>query len=87
MEMSDVVLIKPHGGKLVNRVLGGEARQTALEKSKNLKALKLSPTAISDLELIAVGALSPLTGFMKKADYESVVELLHPASRSQTLRF
>lgn len=69
-----MALIKPHGGKLVNRVLRGEAREMALEKSKHLKALKLSPTPISDLELIAVGALSPLTGFMKKADYESVVE-------------
>jgi sulfate adenylyltransferase len=34
---------------------------------------------LSDLEMIAVGAFSPLTGFMTSADYISVVEYMHLA--------
>ncbi len=66
--------ITPHGGALVDRVLRGVVREAALEKATSLKKIPLGPTAISDLELIAVGAFSPLTGFMTQADYRSVVE-------------
>lgn len=65
--------IEPHGGKLIDRVQRGEAREESLEKAEHLKRLAIDDKAISDLELIAVGALSPLTGFMRKADYEAVV--------------
>lgn len=67
-------LIAPHDGKLVSRVLNGKAREAAFEKIKELKRIRLSSTSVSDLELIAVGAFSPLTGFMSRVDYESVVE-------------
>ncbi len=66
-------LIAPHGGKLVDQVLRGEEREAALNKAKHLKKIAINATAISDVELIAVGAFSPLTGFMKQADYENVV--------------
>lgn len=66
--------IAPHGGALVDRVLRGVVREAALEKAASLKKIPLGPTTISDLELVAVGALSPLTGFMTQADYRSVVE-------------
>jgi len=64
----------PHGGSLVNRVLRGEMRTAMQERAKTLRALQLSPMATSDLELISVGAFSPLPGFMGRADYERVVE-------------
>ncbi len=73
-------LIAPHGGQLVNRVLKGDERDAALERSKGLRKLQLGPTSVSDLELISVGACSPLTGFMKKADYESVVDNIRLAN-------
>ncbi len=73
-------LIAPHGGKLINRVLKGDEREAALEKSKNLRRIQLNGISISDLELIAIGACSPLTGFMKKNDYESVVENIRLAN-------
>jgi len=72
--MRDSIL--PHGGKLVNRVLHGEKREEWIKKSKGLKSISVSPRAVSDLELIAVGAMSPNEGFMGKEDYESVVRTM-----------
>ena len=66
--------IAPHGGTLVDRVLRGVLREAALERAASLPRVMLSPVSISDLELIAVGAFSPLTGFMGRAAYECVLE-------------
>ncbi|NLE77434.1 MAG: sulfate adenylyltransferase, partial [Chloroflexi bacterium] len=72
--------ITPHGGTLVDRTLRGMLREVALERAASLKRVELNPVAISDLEMIAVGAFSPLTGFMGQADYESVVEKMRLAN-------
>lgn len=66
--------IAPHGGSLVDRVLRGVLREGALERADNLRKVSLSPTSVSDLELIAVGGFSPLTGFLTKDDYDNVVQ-------------
>src|SRR5512139_2644228 len=66
--------ISPHGGELVNRVLFGQQRQEALARVQSLRRLCLtSAMRLSDLELLAIGAFSPLTGFMVRDDYERVV--------------
>lgn len=65
--------IAPHGGQLVNRLLRGEMKQAVQERAEKLFKLELNPMNLSDLELIANGAMSPLTGFMGQADYERVV--------------
>ncbi len=65
--MAESHLISPHGGALVDRF--GE-RPEGLEK---LETLRLTSRELSDLEMIAAGGLSPLTGFMGPSDYESVV--------------
>ncbi len=64
----------PHGGVLVNRELTGSARDEALARAATLPAIELDDRELSDLEMIGVGALSPLTGFMRKLDYECVVD-------------
>ena len=69
---SDV--IRPHGGTLVDRVLRGEMREAVRERAEGMTKIPLDPMGLSDLELIATGALSPLTGFMGKADYERCVD-------------
>ncbi|MEO6445872.1 MAG: sulfate adenylyltransferase [Gemmatimonadaceae bacterium] len=66
--------IAPHGGVLVNRVLTGDERKEAIEHAKGLKTFDLDDREASDLEMIGVGALSPLVGFMRKADYDTVVD-------------
>lgn len=78
--MTTVPGITPHGGTLVNKILRGVAREGALEKAQALPRLFLSPVSVSDTELMAIGAFSPLTGFMSQADYESVVDTMHLAN-------
>ncbi len=64
-------LIDPHGGTLVDRT--GDRP----EGVESLETVTLTPREVSDLDMIAVGALSPLEGFMGQAEYESVVETMH----------
>jgi sulfate adenylyltransferase/3'-phosphoadenosine 5'-phosphosulfate synthase len=64
----------PHGGSLIDRELKGDARDEALERAKALPKFALDEREMTDLEMIGVGALSPLTGFMRKLDYDCVVE-------------
>ncbi|OGQ44446.1 MAG: sulfate adenylyltransferase [Deltaproteobacteria bacterium RIFCSPLOWO2_02_44_9] len=69
-----VGLIEPHGGKLVNRIMEGKEREALAEKARRLKKVTLNDRELSDLEMIAIGAFSPLEGFMKKDDYHSVMD-------------
>jgi len=73
-------LIKPHGGELINRYVAGAEREALLEKAATYPAIVLDDKNISDLEMIASGAMSPLSGFMNQADYESVVEKMRLAN-------
>ena len=63
-------LIAPHGGELVDRT---GVRPDGVER---LERLTLTSRELSDLELLACGALSPLEGFMGRDDYESVLETM-----------
>jgi sulfate adenylyltransferase len=72
--------IKPHGGTLINRLLAGDAREEALQRARGLERIILSDLNLADLEMIATGGLSPLTGYMQRDDYESVVHHLHLAN-------
>ena len=72
-------LVAPHGGKLVDRFVPAEEVLTLLERARSLPALTLDAREQADLELIATGAASPLTGFLGSADYESVVQHLRLA--------
>ena len=72
--------IAPHGGHLVNR-LATPAEATALqERLFMLPRLALTPRGVWDLDMIGVGAFSPLEGFLTRADYESVVERMRLAN-------
>jgi len=66
--------INPHGGILVDRVLRGEVREGARERAHKMVKIPLDPMGLSDLELIANGAYSPLAGFMRQADYDRCVQ-------------
>jgi len=72
--------IAPHGGQLVNRIATAAQRQEFLAKANSLPHIQLDERTLSDLELMAIGGFSPLTGFMAQADYESVVADMHLAN-------
>ncbi len=65
--------IAPHGGQLINRIATPAEREEFLAQADYLPRVQLDERLLSDLEMIAIGAFSPLIGFMEKADYESVV--------------
>jgi sulfate adenylyltransferase len=66
-------LIAAHGGQLIDRIASESQIQEFHSKAEFLPRVQLSERSLSDLELIAIGGFSPLTGFMRQADYESVV--------------
>ena len=72
--------IAPHGGTLVDRRVPEEERAERLRKAEELPKVALGPRTLSDLEMISTGVFSPLTGFMGREDYESVVETMHLAN-------
>jgi ATP sulfurylase/adenylyl-sulfate kinase len=69
-------LIAPHGGTLVNRFSPAPEGW----QDEAYKTIQLNARTAADLELIANGAFSPLTGFMGQADYLGVVNRMHLAN-------
>jgi sulfate adenylyltransferase len=74
------VTIAPHGGTLVNRLLEGTQREEAIAVARQSPRITIDDVAISDLELIATGAFSPLTGFLTQQDYVRVVQEMRLAN-------
>jgi len=71
-------MIAPHGGELINRTV--DSPEALRESAKDLRRLTLTGRELNDLALIAIGACSPLTGFMTRKDYESVVPTMRLAN-------
>ncbi|HKZ53653.1 MAG TPA: bifunctional sulfate adenylyltransferase/adenylylsulfate kinase [Candidatus Acidoferrales bacterium] len=65
-------LIAPHGGPLVNRMVGAERAAELQASSRDWPSWELTPRQLCDLELLLNGGFSPLRGFLARADYESV---------------
>lgn len=72
--------ILPHGGSLVNLNVTGEEREKLLKEAKGLQSIRINNWTISDLDLIGVGAFSPLTGFLNEEDYRSVIDHMRLAN-------
>ena len=72
--------IPPHGGTLVNLLAAPDEAATLADQARNLPKVAVSERELSDLEMLAVGALSPLTGFQGEADYRSILETMHLAN-------
>lgn len=68
-------LVPPHGGRLMPLLTaGGAKRDRLLHEAKGLRKIRPSSKELSDLFMLAMGAFSPLTGFMGEADYLSVLK-------------
>jgi len=70
-------LIAPHGGALVNRIAQAADAAALRARAASMARLRLNERQLSDLEMIAIGGFSPLTGFMTEADYLGVVNHMH----------
>ncbi len=65
--------IAPHGGLLINRFIGEKERNDIVDQIEKYPSLTLNARQWSDIELIANGAYSPLTGFVGEKDYRSII--------------
>ena len=72
--MTDPNNTAPHGGSLVNLLVDDERAAILKDIVFNLTDITLNDRQLCDLELLANGAFSPLTGFMTRSDYESVLD-------------
>jgi len=71
------MLIAPHGGSLVDRVLTGAALEKARAKAKRLPKITVDAYAAFDIDGIGKGLFSPVTGFMNEADTRRVLDTMH----------
>jgi sulfate adenylyltransferase len=78
--LSQHTSIAPHGGELINRIATTAQKAEFLSKAESLPRVALDERAFSDLVMIAIGAFSPLTGFMQQADYQPVVDTMRMAN-------
>jgi len=74
---NDVAPIAPHGGTLVNLQVAGSDADALADEAANIARVTISERELSDLEMLATGALSPLTGFQTEDDYHAVLETMH----------
>ncbi|HEX5132924.1 MAG TPA: sulfate adenylyltransferase [Candidatus Krumholzibacteria bacterium] len=67
-------MIQPHGGTLVSRIAPPEQRDALRTRAAGLPTIDMNAREASDLLLIAIGAMSPLEGFMRREEYDAVLD-------------
>lgn len=65
-------LIAPHGGPLVNLLVGPERSAELKAQSRDWRSHDLTPRQLCDLELLVHGGFSPLRGFLTRRDHDAV---------------
>jgi sulfate adenylyltransferase len=71
--------VRPHGGVLVDRFVAQSEIADVEGRAGRLPKIVVERSEIADLEMIATGAMSPLTGFLGSDDYSSVLESMRLA--------
>ena len=64
---------RPHGGRLINRILTGKKREILLSEASELPSINISFERVIDVMDIAHGVFSPLEGFLLQEDYINVL--------------
>ncbi len=67
-------MISPYGGALVDLLTPQHEREDLKAYASELPSLQVSDRVVCDLEMLAVGAFSPLDRFMGQADYQRVLD-------------
>lgn len=70
--MSDHALIVPHGGQLISRFAAAQDCNKLVDEAQSLPQVTLSAKQACDLEMLAIGAFSPLEGFVIRTDFERI---------------
>ncbi|MFN7065122.1 MAG: sulfate adenylyltransferase [Aquificaceae bacterium] len=70
------MLITPHGGALINRVVPEREKIRILEEVEKYPALYVDEDTLLDAENIATGVFSPLRGFMTKEELMGVANYM-----------
>ena len=73
-EIQPTHLISPYGGRLIDLRVAGELIPQLIADSSRLQSIHLSRRSVCDLELLSIGAFSPLDRFMGYEDYQRVLE-------------
>ncbi len=66
-------LPEPHGGVLINRLANVQEKDEWVRRSRELPKIPASAVTVANIEMIAIGGYSPITGFMERQAYWSVV--------------
>jgi len=64
---------RPHGGRLINKILTGKKREILLSEASELPSISISFERVIDVMDIAHGVFSPLEGFLLQEDYINVL--------------
>ena len=74
-------LVPPHGATTLKPLLAPEAeRADELKRAEQLKKVPMTSREVSDLFMLAMGAYTPLDGFMGEADWRGVCADMKMAS-------
>src|SRR4051812_1504522 len=82
---TDGNIVRSHGGQLIDRNLPADRAASVRAEAEAWPSITLSPRERCDLEMIAVGAFSPLTGFQGQADVERVCREFRLADDADTV--
>ena len=80
--ISNTKLLPPYGGRLADLLVPAEEVAELKAYASKLSSLQLSARAECDLELLAVGAFSPLARFMGQEDHQRVLDEMRLTSPS-----
>jgi sulfate adenylyltransferase len=73
-------LIAPYGDKLIDLVVPAESVDELKAYAGHLPSIQLSPRSVCDLELLAIGAFSPLDRFVGREDHQRILDEMRLAS-------
>jgi sulfate adenylyltransferase len=67
-------MVRPHGGKLIDRSLSGKQLADAQAAASKIRSVTIDSMSLTDVKNIGHGRYSPMEGFIGKADLESVLK-------------
>ena len=73
-------LIPPYGDRLVSLIVEPEEADALRAEAGRLPSIQLTERSMCDLELLAVGAFSPLNTFVCEEDHNQIVEEMRLSS-------